>query len=92
MSTAIRTYTGLAITDLDEFLFGRCPQPLSVGHGLEIGSGTVRPEINFTLPPMSITAATMPAVLGERPSARGSTASRLPPTNCRRTSRRWSSR
>jgi methanol--5-hydroxybenzimidazolylcobamide Co-methyltransferase len=65
MSTAIRTYTGLAITDLDEFLFGRCPQPLSVGHGLEIGSGTVRPEINFTLPPMSITAATMPAVLDE---------------------------
>ena len=62
MPVTHRTYTTLAISDLDEFVFGRCPHPLTVGHGLEIGAGTVHPELNFTLPPMSISAATMPEV------------------------------
>jgi methanol--5-hydroxybenzimidazolylcobamide Co-methyltransferase len=61
MSTTEHThsYTTLAIRDPGEFVFGRCPRPLTVGHGLEIGGGTVHPELNFTLPPMSIEAATM---------------------------------
>jgi methanol---5-hydroxybenzimidazolylcobamide Co-methyltransferase len=62
MPVTHRTYTRLAISDLDQFVFGRCPHPLTVGHGLEIGAGTVHPELNFTLPPMSISAATMPEV------------------------------
>ena len=64
-SAAVHTYRSLAISDLDEFVFGRCPHPLRVGHGLQIGAGRVHPEINFTLPPTSITSATMPAVRDE---------------------------
>src|SRR5581483_8831336 len=62
MAVSVRSYSSLAIADLDEFVFGRCAQTLTAGHGLEIGSGTVHPELNFTLPPMSISADSMPAV------------------------------
>lgn len=55
-------YTSLAIANLDEFVFGVCPRPLEAGRGLTIGGGTVFPELNFTLPPMLISAATMPQV------------------------------
>ncbi len=65
MSVTARSYTRLAIADLDQFVFGRCPHPLTVGRGLEIGAGTVHPELNFTLPPMSISASTMPRVRSE---------------------------
>ena len=49
-------YTRLAVGGLDEFVFGRCPRPLKVGRGLVLGAGTVYPELNFTLPPMHISA------------------------------------
>ena len=45
---------GLSIVSLDEFVFGRAPRPLRCGRGVEIGAGTVIPEINFTLPPIAI--------------------------------------
>jgi len=62
MSVMGRSYASLAISDLDEFVFGRCPHPVTAGHGLQIGAGTVFPELNFTLPPMTIGADTMPEV------------------------------
>lgn len=65
MSTMVQAFESLAISDLDEFVFGRCPHPLSVGRGLAIGAGTVHPELNFTLPPTSISASTMGAVCAE---------------------------
>jgi len=65
MSVTQRTYTSCAITDLGRFVFGRCPHPLTVGHGLEIGAGTVHPELNFTLPLMPIDKSTMPQVRSE---------------------------
>ena len=52
-------YTRLAVGGLDEFVFGRCPRPLKVGRGLVLGAGVVYPELNFTLPPMHISAETM---------------------------------
>jgi methanol--5-hydroxybenzimidazolylcobamide Co-methyltransferase len=52
----------LAITDPDDLVFGRCPHPLTTRHGLEIGGGTVYPELNFTLPAMNISETTWPAV------------------------------
>lgn len=55
----MENYTGLAISDLNEFVFGRCAHPLKVGRGLVLGNGTVYPELNFTLPPMHIDASTM---------------------------------
>ncbi len=58
-------YTNLAITELDQFVFGRCPHPLKVGRGLTLGAGTVYPELNFTLAPMAINATTMAEVLSE---------------------------
>jgi methanol--5-hydroxybenzimidazolylcobamide Co-methyltransferase len=58
-------YAGLAISNVDDLVFGRCPRPLTLPSGLTIGGGTVYPELNFTLPPMHISAATMPRVLEE---------------------------
>lgn len=52
----------LAVADLREFLFGSAPRPVSCGHGVTIGAGTVIPEINFTLPPIDINEATWPEV------------------------------
>jgi methanol--5-hydroxybenzimidazolylcobamide Co-methyltransferase len=51
--TATKT-TPLAITFLDEFVFGRAPKPVRCGRAVEVGAGTVIPEINFTLPPIAI--------------------------------------
>ncbi len=53
----------LAIPHADDLLFGCAPKPITTRRGLRIGGGLVYPEINFTLPPMEITAATMPIVL-----------------------------
>lgn len=52
----------LAIKTIDEFYFGYCAKPLILKSGLVIGAGKVFPEINFTLPTMSITKKTMPEV------------------------------
>ena len=62
MSITQHTYSELSITDPDTFVFGRCPHPVTAGHLLEIGAGTVYPELNFTLPPMTIEAGTMSEV------------------------------
>lgn len=61
----METYTQLAIPDLDAFVFGQSPRPLETPSGLVIGGGQVYPELNFTLPAMQITRATMPAVRAE---------------------------
>jgi len=52
----------LAITNPDDLPFGHAPNPLRTRHGLHIGGGMVYPELNFTLPTMEVTAATMPTV------------------------------
>lgn len=52
----------LAIPHADDLLFGVAPRPLTTRHGLRIGGGLVYPELNFTLPAMEITGATMPVV------------------------------
>lgn len=55
-------YQQLAIPHVEELIFGYSPRPLKLKNGLVIGGGTVYPELNFTLPPMNITAETMPEV------------------------------
>ncbi len=62
MSITQHTYSELSITDPAAFVFGRSPHPVTAGHGLQIGAGTVYPELNFTLPPMRIESKTMPEV------------------------------
>jgi methanol--5-hydroxybenzimidazolylcobamide Co-methyltransferase len=59
------SFRSCAVSRADELVFGRCPHPLTVGRGLEIGAGSVHPELNFTLPPMAIDASTMPQVRSE---------------------------
>ncbi len=62
---AVRHYTNLTIDRSEDLIFGRAPHPVTCGHDLTIGAGTVYPEINFTLPPMEVTESTMPAVLDQ---------------------------
>ena len=55
-------YKSLAISDPQELTFGLAPKPVTTLSGMVIGGGTVYPELNFTLPTMSIDAGTMPEV------------------------------
>ena len=53
-----RSYTALAIGNPDDLCFGHSPTPVACGFGLTIGGGEVYPELNFTLPTMTIESAT----------------------------------
>ena len=55
-------YDSLAINDPADLLFGVAPHPLTTRSGMVIGGGTVYPELNFTLPPLTIDASSMPEV------------------------------
>ncbi len=55
-------YRSLSISNLEDFVFGVSPKPVSLKNGLVIGGGTVYPELNFTLPSMVITPETMDEV------------------------------
>lgn len=52
-----------AYQNINDFVFGKALYPVKLHNGMEIGGGTVYPEIKFTLPTMSITKETMPEVL-----------------------------
>jgi methanol--5-hydroxybenzimidazolylcobamide Co-methyltransferase len=52
-------YRELAIESPDDLIFGVAPRPLTTRRGLVIGGGTVYPELNFTLPAMTIDASTL---------------------------------
>lgn len=56
-------YTSLAIDNPESLIFGSAPKPLTTRSGMVIGGGHVYPELNFTLPSMTITADTIPRVL-----------------------------
>jgi len=47
-------FTSTAYQNLDEFVFGDAKYPVKLKNGMVIGGGTVYPELNFTLPPMSV--------------------------------------
>lgn len=49
-----KQYSSPAIANVDDLVYGVCPHPLECGLGLTLGAGTVFPEVNFTLPAMSI--------------------------------------
>jgi hypothetical protein len=40
----------LAISSLQDLVFGQAPRPVHCGFDLFVGGGTVFPEVNFTLP------------------------------------------
>ncbi|MDR2843757.1 MAG: hypothetical protein LBV57_03825 [Candidatus Symbiothrix sp.] len=55
-------YKNLVINTPEELLFGNAPKPVKSRRGLEIGGGKVYPELNFTLPTMTIDESTLPEV------------------------------
>lgn len=52
----------LAYESPQDMLFGTARAPVSCGRGVIIGNGAVIPEVNFTLPPMSISVSSLPDV------------------------------
>ncbi|MFN7996872.1 MAG: methyltransferase MtaB domain-containing protein [Bryobacteraceae bacterium] len=48
----------MTVADAGGLVFGRAPRPVTCGFDLSIGDGRVYPEVNFTLPAMSISAET----------------------------------
>ncbi len=59
------TFSSLAISSLDAFVYGVSPKPVTLKNNLVIGGGTVYPELNFTLPSMEINEAMMPEVVAQ---------------------------
>jgi len=61
----MQKFDKLQIADAGVFSFGLSPRPVRCGFDLEVGNGSVFPELNFTLPPMTISAETWRAVMAE---------------------------
>jgi methanol--5-hydroxybenzimidazolylcobamide Co-methyltransferase len=57
------SFNKTAYQNLDDFVFGRALYPIRLSNGMEIGGGTVYPEINFTLPPITIDKESMKVVI-----------------------------
>ncbi|HTO94706.1 MAG TPA: methyltransferase MtaB domain-containing protein, partial [Bacteroidota bacterium] len=65
MDDAMILYDTLLIPDSSDFSFGRAPRPVECGYGLIVGGGKVYPELNFTLPPMTIESGSWGTVMSE---------------------------
>jgi methanol---5-hydroxybenzimidazolylcobamide Co-methyltransferase len=55
-------YNKLTINRKEDLFFGTAPYPVRTRRGLLIGGGKVYPELNFTLPPMSINSSTIKSI------------------------------
>ncbi|MDR3165678.1 MAG: hypothetical protein LBU13_08875 [Synergistaceae bacterium] len=51
---ARKEYTSTAYTDVKDFIYGSAKNPVKLKNGMVIGGGDVYPELNFTLPTMSL--------------------------------------
>lgn len=54
--------SSLSYESPDELIFGAAKRPVKCGQGVMIGGGEVLPEVNFTLPPMTLRSETLPEV------------------------------
>jgi len=61
-SATPRSWTSLTIDNADDLLFGTTPRPLTTRRGMTIGGGRVYPELNFTLPTMTVGEQTLDTV------------------------------
>lgn len=52
-------YSKLEIKTADQLVFGTAPYPVTTSRGLVIGGGRVHPELNFTLPPITVSEDNM---------------------------------
>mgnify|MGYP000097270371 CR=1 FL=1 len=57
------TFKSTAYQDIDNFIYAHAIYPVALKNGMVIGGGTLYPEINFTLPTMTIDQSTMPEVI-----------------------------
>ena len=55
----MKHYNTLAIDNSADLLFGSAPKPVTTKRGMVIGGGTVYPELNFTLPTMTVEQSTL---------------------------------
>jgi methanol--5-hydroxybenzimidazolylcobamide Co-methyltransferase len=58
-----RRYSKLTVSNPRDLMFGKAAHPITCGFGLTMGSGEVYPELNFTLPTMSVEERTWPEVV-----------------------------
>jgi len=58
-------FNTLAIKNSEDLIFGYAPKPVTTRRGLIIGGGIVYPELNFTLPTMSINNRTLPNITNQ---------------------------
>jgi len=58
-----RRFLELSYDSSNELIFGVAKNPIKMNNGMVIGGGEVYPEINFTLPPMTIVEESMPEVI-----------------------------
>jgi|MudIll2142460700_1097286.scaffolds.fasta_scaffold41220_2 methanol--5-hydroxybenzimidazolylcobamide Co-methyltransferase len=56
-------FSTLAVSSPSGLVFGQAPRPVRCGFELTIGGGQVYPEVNFTLPPITIAEATWSEVV-----------------------------
>jgi methanol--5-hydroxybenzimidazolylcobamide Co-methyltransferase len=57
------TFNSTAYKDLNDFIYAKATNPVYLKNGMTIGGGTLYPEINFTLPTMTIDENTMGEVI-----------------------------
>jgi len=58
-------YSSLAISNPNDLIYGTALYPVKTrNYGLEIGGGTIYPELNFTLPSMKLEQATLKEMYG----------------------------
>jgi len=58
-------YSSLAIPDPQDLIFGSAPRPVRCGFDLTIGDGLVYPEVNFTLPAITVNATNWAEVVAQ---------------------------
>ena len=58
-----KQFTSAAYTNLSDFIYGKAIYPVALKNGMVIGGGIMYPEINFTLPMMTVSKETMPEVI-----------------------------
>ncbi len=58
-------YSSLAIPRSEDLIFGSAPRPVRCGFDLTIGNGLVYPEVNFTLPAITVNATNWAEVVAQ---------------------------
>lgn len=59
----MKQYQSLAYASAEEMMFGQSPCPVTCGFDVKIGGGEVYPEVNYTLPSMSVERSNAAQVL-----------------------------